>query len=105
MRKRAWLYCIALLAVVVLLAGLVALPTGTAQALSGSPMLRWLTGGGSGGGTATGGGYTLSDSLGQSLSGPSSGGGYRINSGYQVDQQASSARLFFYLPVIYRTNP
>ena len=104
MRKHVWLYCFALLVVVALLVGFFALPAGTVQALAGDSMFRWLAGNGSGGGTASGGGYTLSDSLGQSLIGPSTAGSYRLEAGYQVGLQNPPAGLV-YLPIVYRTNP
>jgi hypothetical protein len=69
----------------------------TASAHAQSYAITWWTVDG-GGGTSTGGGYTLSGTIGQPDAGVLSGGGYTLTGGFWgVDVQR-----FIYLPLIFK---
>lgn len=85
---------ITILAMLLLL--LLLLPATLAFAQSGVFSLDWWTVD-SGGGTSTGGGYTVFDTVGQPDAGDMTGGGYTLAGGFW-DEEASSGTL--YLPIL-----
>ncbi len=92
MKKRMWLFLIILLALGLMLGGVTYAQTG------GTYDLSWHTIDG-GGGAMTGGGYTLTGSIGQPDVG-SAGGGYSLNGGFWNGSSNGSSTKYIYLPLV-----